>query len=269
MYYICFSYSIKMKKNLFLIFIICISVSVNAQIKERLPCVDKKFSLVIHIVKDSLGDPGVTETNILKDIDSLSAKFKPICVSFEVCEFRYIDNWYYNIVKNRNWEEKQVLYNAKNRINIYYVNDIKNPTGGACGFAGLGSIGETDTSGVVLKKNCGGVRTLYHEIGHYFGLEHTFEKSTGSELADGSNCSTAGDGICDTPADPFVKGDDPANYVDGSCKFISMKKDSNGQYYDPLTGNIMSYYPGSCNCGFTHDQYMKMANTYLTQIGMW
>jgi hypothetical protein len=108
-------------------------------------------------------------------------------------------------------------------------------------------------------------------MGHYFGLSHTFEP--GGELVDGSNCSTVSDGICDTPADPFVEGDNTADYVNANCKFISMKKDANGQYYDPIVGNIMSYYPNACKCsaglGFTHDQYLKMANTYLSNPGMW
>jgi hypothetical protein len=119
----------------------------------------------------------------------------------------------------------------------------------------------------VLKK-LSSVRVMQHEFGHYFGLPHTFEGS-GAELANGSNCTTAGDLICDTPSDPYVDGDDPNSYVDGNCKFISMKKDANGQYYDPMVGNIMSYYSDACVCGFTHDQYMKMAKTYLSKIGMW
>ena len=36
-------------------------------------------------------------------------------------------------------------------------------------------------------------RTLTHELGHYFNLDHTFNGC-------GTNCSTQGDKICDTPA---------------------------------------------------------------------
>lgn len=251
----------------FLFSICCFSGVVFAQTQERLPCIDKKFSVVVHIVMDNSPAPNITEAEILENIDSLNNKFAPICVSFEVCEFKYINNSYYDEVKNENWKEMQALYNVKNRINIYYVSEILNPGGGAAGFAGFGCITNLIEEGVVIKKSST-PRTLYHEMGHYFGLLHTFEGS-GTELVNGSNCTTAGDLICDTPSDPFVKGDPVANYVNSSCKFISMKQDANGDYYDPIVGNIMSYYPDACECGFTHDQYMKMAKTYLALIGMW
>ncbi|HEX8516403.1 MAG TPA: zinc-dependent metalloprotease family protein [Bacteroidia bacterium] len=260
-----------MKKFISLLLLSCLTTLVSAQIRERLPCIDKKFSIVVHIVRDNTPAPGITEPQILENVDSLNKAFAPICVSFEVCEFRYIDNSYYNTIKNQNWEEMQVLYNVKNRINLYYVEQIESPAG-ACGFAGLGCITNLNSEGVVIKKlaSCIGStsKTLKHEMGHYFGLLHTFEGS-GTELVDGSNCLTAGDLICDTPSDPFVDGQPTSNYVNGSCRFISMLTDANGDFYDPIVGNIMSYYPDNCACGFTHDQYMKMAKKYLSQTGMW
>ena len=255
-----------MKNIVFFLITICCSFATLAQTQERLPCIDKKFSIVVHIVMDNTPAAGITEAQILQNVDSLNNRFAPICVSFEVCEFKYINNSYYDTLKNQDWPEMQILYNVNNRINIYYVTDIKNPAG-AAGVAGLGCITNFTSEGIRLKKSSS-KRTLFHEMGHYFGLLHTFEGS-GIELVNGSNCTTAGDLICDTPSDPFVTGDPVANYVDASCKFISMKLDANGQYYDPIVGNIMSYYPDACECGFTHDQYMKMAKTYLALIGMW
>lgn len=252
-----------MKRSLFLFcFILGISNLVISQTIDRLPCIDKKFSIVAHIVYDSLGKTDFMEADILEDLDSLNKNFAPICVSFEVCEFRYIDNFLYlEVDKDKQWQEMQVLYNLKNRINIYYVTDITNPIG-AEGFAGFGQIADTTKSGIVVKSV--GEKTLSHEMGHYFGLSHTFETKFGAELVNGSNCATAGDQICDTPADPNTA-------AGGDCNFATMAKDANGQYYRPYTNNIMSYFPDACMCnpGFTHDQYKKMAETYLTNIGMW
>ncbi len=244
--------------------------SATSQTKDRLPCIDKTFSIVVHIVNDSLHQPGITEAVIRSTLIGLNKEFAPICVSFDICEFKYIDNFAYNKMEEpKNWPELQTQYNVKNRINIYYVDNIIIPAG-MCGFAGLGSIGALTSSGIVIKKSCAlpGSKVMPHEMGHYFGLKHTFEGS-GIELANGSNCATAGDEICDTPADPYVVGEPQANYVDGKCQFISMKKDANGQFYDPIVGNMMSYYPDACSCGFTDQQFMKMAKTYLTNIGMW
>lgn len=240
-----------------------------SQTMDRLPCVDKKFSVVAHIFLDSLGAPGVTEAQINQAFADASSDFAPICISFEVCEFIYHPEFEYNVHNDDlQWDEMQVLYHQQNRINVFYVNSIEQPSG-ACGYAGLGQIQELSSSGIVIEKtpSCCGQRTHSHELGHYFSLEHTFAGS-GTELADGSNCATAGDGICDTPADPYVHPSPMANYVNG-CYFIYMGQDANGDYYDPIVGNIMSYYPKECGCGFTHGQLKKMALYYLDNIGMW
>lgn len=249
-------------KNLRYLFILLVgfsTVAVSQTTTDRLPCIDKKFSIVAHVVEDSVGFRAYTPIDIQKDVDSLNKNFAPICVSFEVCEIRYIENFLYeNVDTAKEWKEMQVLYNVKNRINVYYV---KSTTAGA-GFAGLGKITEMNENGVVISVK--GEKVLSHEMGHYFGLEHTFETKHGLELVDGSNCLTAGDSICDTPADPN-------GAVDVACQFTSMTKDANNQYYVPLVNNIMSYYPQTCLCrpAFTREQYKKMANTYLGKKGMW
>jgi len=45
-----------------------------------------------------------------------------------------------------------------------------------------------------------------HEFGHVLGLWHPYEGQFGIECTSGSNCHTAGDLICDTPASPAVHG---------------------------------------------------------------
>lgn len=270
-YYICLIFMMKKTISIFSFWAIMLSAALlTAQTIDRLPCIDKTFSVVVHIVQDSLGNANITQNAILKDFDSLNVRFAPICVSFEICEFRYIVNDLYDTIRIGSWDEMQTLYHVENRINVFYANDIKYPDPAACGFAGFGAIGNLNSEGIVIKKGCD-ENTLAHELGHYFGLPHTFEPNGAysAELADGSNCLTTGDQICDTPADPFVKGDSPAAYVNSGCEFISMKKDANGDYYDALPGNIMSYYPDACKCGFTHDQYKTMADTYLSNTGMW
>ena len=51
--------------------------------------------------------------------------------------------------------------------------------------------------------------TIIHEFGHYFSLFHTHGPTNSAittELVDGSNCTTSGDELCDTPADPNLSG---------------------------------------------------------------
>jgi hypothetical protein len=244
------------------------SFSQTTKTKEKLTCIDKTFSIVVHIVKDSFHKPNITEAAIEAAIKGASVYFSPICVSFQVCEFRYIENFAYDDIDiNKDFPEIRHQFNVKNRINIYYVNSFNGLPN--AGFANLGGISNSPDQAIVMKKSSGSDPVaMAHEMGHYWGLYHTFEATVnGPELADGSNCATSGDLICDTPADPYINPQPLPIYLNG-CQFIYMGKDSNGQYYDPHTSNIMSYY--LCPCGtFTDGQFQRMVSTYLANIGMW
>lgn len=229
---------------------------------ESLPCLEKKFTIVAHIMRDSLGVTSHDSVSIRQAIEELNPLFAPICVSFTVCEFKFHDNFQYaNLEEGADdpkWDEMQIKYHDDNRINMYFVTSLG---GDEAGFAGLGAITNMTGSGIVIQD----LGTIPHEMGHFFGLLHTFE-GNGVELVDGSNCTTAGDLVCDTPADPYVPGEPIDTYMDlPNCLFVSTKTDANGEYYVPDVGNIMSYYPESCRCDkFTHGQYVRMANTYLS-----
>ena len=231
--------------------------------QKPLPCLNKKFTIVAHIVRDTFGAPGILEDDILVNVEELNTYFEPICVAFEVCDFNYVDNFQYDNLDGDDWNELIIKYHRANRINMFFSAD---PTEDEiCGFA-AGTVVDGDNSGIMIfKDDCASATTFGHEMGHYFGLPHTFLGS-GDELVNGSNCETAGDSICDTPADPYVVGDNMDAYLDG-CRFISQKVDANGEYYVPDVGNIMSYYP--CTCGFTYEQYLRMAETCRNATGIW
>jgi hypothetical protein len=239
--------------------------SFNAELlapRSELPCLDKRFSIMVHIVKDSLGEANVTEADIQGEVDGVNAYFDDICVSFEICEFRYIDNFQWDTldaVGGTDWNQMMTAHNEDFRINVFYVAHIIEPPGVA-GFAPLGGINSTSGGGICVAKPGG---ALLHEMGHYWGLEHTFE-GNGTELADGSNCQTEGDGFCDTPGDPYTAFDPPEDYINGDCIFVSMLQDANGDFYDPDVGNVMSYY--GCDCHFSYEQYLHMANTYSNNL---
>lgn len=219
----------------------------------------------MHVVRDSSGETNVSESAIQTGVDLMNDKFSNICVSFEICEFNYIDNFLYDSLRQPNAlgiESTDALdlenENKKlNRINVYYTQtlDVED----AAGYASLGGITSLSSSSIHLVKTSAIGYTLTHEMGHFFGLLHTWEGShlPGSELVDGSNCETSGDGICDTPADPYVNDDSSSK----DCDVLIDKKDINGQYYTPILNNIMSYY--QCRCNFTCGQYNKMVDTYL------
>jgi len=65
-------------------------------------------------------------------------------------------------------------------------------------------------------------------------------------LVNGTNCSTAGDDLCDTPADPGLS----TLNVSSTCNYIGLTTDANNQQYMPKLRNIMSYTRKSCRTEF-------------------
>lgn len=95
-------------------------------------------------------------------------------------------------------------------------------------------------------------RTLTHELGHYFNLDHTFAGC-------GTNCATSGDRVCDTPAVGTESYDCPAAGDVAGCV--------SGEY--ALTMNYMDYVNDACMYMFTAGQAARMSawyNTIKTQL---
>ncbi|NQY10703.1 MAG: hypothetical protein HRT71_14480 [Flavobacteriales bacterium] len=250
-------------KRFFIIALAVICAASEGIAQDRLPCIDNSFTILMHVFLDKEGVSPFDEADINNTIAALNTIFEPICASFNVCEYVYHPNWNYQVHNSdSDWVDIQVLYNRDNVINVYFVTDIDMPEN-VGGYA-FGSI-TTAIGGGILVLDPG---VLIHEMGHYFGLRHTFA-GNGIENVDGSNCTTAGDLICDTPADPFVKDDAQTDYHN-NCIFDNVAKtDANGEYYSPYINNVMSYYNGCSPEEFTHGQYQRMADTYLANRTTW
>jgi hypothetical protein len=221
-------------------------------------CLNRELSLVFHIVKDSMGQPGVTIADIDACVAKLNIAWKPICITFRRCSLNYVSDFNYNQWKNVLHEPTfSSNYYVDNTIDIVLVDNIVLPAG-AAGYA--------DPMGhIVMNKSAIGGTVPIHEMGHLFGLQHTFaEISTqsdmgpSSELAVRSNCTINGDGFCDTEADPYPNGKVPG----APCGFQPGPKDANNNYYTPPLDNYMTYFK-ACNCRFTQEQYNFMALTFI------
>jgi len=152
---------------------------------------------------------------------------------------------------------------------------VRNLTGGILGFSPVGgSPGQGMT--VVIDNNAFGAaltgsptsctgfvpgapynkgRTLTHELGHFFNLDHTFLN------CDGPNCASSGDRVCDTPSTNEPRYDcnaadnppdpgNPQNPAVSTCGELQ------------LTMNYMDYVQDSCMYMFTAGQAARMQAWY-------
>lgn len=89
-------------------------------------------------------------------------------------------------------------------------------------------------------------RTLTHELGHFFNLNHTFSSSCTN-----SNCNTQGDRVCDTP---------PSNAPTYGCPAAGTVSQCGGE--NALTMNFMDYTNDACMYMFTAGQATRMLAYY-------
>lgn len=221
-------------------------------------CLKKQVSIYAYIVKDSTGKPNLTLAEIDAGMKVVNQYFAPICLSFKVCKIVYIDNWKYDLFHDKKEEDEvRNLYCTPNVINMLFVQQIESPNGVA-GYAPLGTALPLNPKDIIVikKSSVAAGLVMTHELGHFFGLYHTFEwKAFGRELVNESNCATAGDLICDTEADI-----DPGQSTI-PCPYRGAYKDTIGDFYMPPVGNIMAYH--SCKCKFTTGQYNRMTFCFL------
>ncbi len=155
-----------------------------------------------------------------------------------------------------------------NAMNQYYVNSFSQF--GLGGYAYYPGDYLLSTRSVILAGSGESVddlgnRLIPHEFGHNYNLFHTFGPSNGTASTDeyvtrgsGANCSTAGDLICDTPADPYGMPNAYTSTDNNGCPYYTgSATDAHGDAFAPSITNIMSYYY-PCTHDFTPGQYDRV-----------
>lgn len=209
----------------------------------------------IHLLRESNGNSTLTLAQIQTELDSVNYYYDNAglvfieCIAAEMID----DDSMYDYESST--DESYLLTNhfTPNVVNLYFGNTISINSSAVCGYAWYpGGPDACFVSGSCATNGS----TLAHELGHYMGLPHT-HGGTSDELVDGSNCTTEGDYICDTPADPGLSG-----LVDTACMYTGTALDANNQPYQPDPTNIMSYSRKVCRTAFTPTQYSVINATY-------
>ena len=143
------------------------------------------------------------------------------------------------------------IWNPNDYYNIWMVNYIDGPSGGIGGYAVFPGAPAWQDGTVILAQyatpyaNGTYYYAVPHELGHAFGLYHTFEGSSGTTCPTNTTCTSDGDGICDT--EPHI------NLNNGVC--ASGINPCTGVAYNNVQYNLMNY--TACPNRFTAGQRTK------------
>lgn len=217
------------------------------------------FHVRVFLFADKNGDYGITDLVIAESFSQLNTDFLPAEISFELTQTDSIEYCQYSqFAFPDELRELKVLYYKAGMINLFLVDEITSP-------GNPFNEGYTEYPGgddlIIIPKDFMADHGLSHQMGHFFGLYHTWETMFGTELPDSSNCPTAGDRLCDTPADSIVP-------ISISCN-STLATWPNGAVFTPPISNQMSNWP-DCRCRFTIQQYNKMAwESRVTRKYLW
>ena len=212
--------------------------------------------LAFHVVRTSAGTGGISQARLNQALIDANWGFAAAGIQF--CQngpTEYINSdQYYTIDSTAEANALRLVNVVPGVINCYFVN--------AAPFCGISSFTTSSVQGIVYLNSCVGVptnrSTFPHEIGHYFNLYHTHETAFGAECTNGSNCATAGDLVCDTPADPNVLGEISSCVWTGSAT-----PPCGGLPYTPPVRNFMSYSDKECRDHYTPLQNSRAAATLM------
>lgn len=209
-----------------------------------------------HLVGRNDGTGRARFRNVLEQLCVMNNDYAPLGIQFYIKDsFNIINN---TILFEDHYNNMRLMepYRDPNALNVWIVDAIRvnsNSDGESLGYYSV----SRDWIVILRSEINNYSSSLSHEIGHFFGLLHTFygwdydpweagkhgnpapelsPLGIPTERQDKANCDAAGDYICDTPPDYNLGfGWDDCNYVGGA-------KDPAGVLVNPDEMNFMGYF---------------------------
>lgn len=232
--------------------------------------------VAVHLVGTDTGTDFIPAGKVLDAFCTLNQHFAQAGIQFFLSgSIRFISNSsYQDHLSGWTGLEMMKRHNVPGAVNTYFVANAAE----ACGY----TLRETGgwAVGIALSDECVGLNfsTWVHEMGHFLSLPHTFHgwenvshnfntpaplvvQGVPVELANGSNCSTSGDGFCDTPAD-YLNG---RWFCNAQSASPITQRDPNGAVFQSDGSLFMSYAADPCPTRFSPTQRAAM-RTYLQEV---
>ncbi len=227
-----------------------------------MPRVVEMIPMTFHAVRMDNGAGGITPAQMDQALVDLNAAFVSVGMQFfqpgPILEV-HDSEFFFNLDTQSKADALRQVNPAPGTINVYFVPSLF--VGQS--LCGLSSFSFDSAQGIIMANPCAGLptntSTFAHEVGHYFDLFHTHETALGTECPDGSNCTTHGDLVCDTPADPGLNEENVTDCAYNEILRICFR------FYAPDPSNLMSFAPESCRTSFTVGQGERMHATLVNQ----
>lgn len=213
----------------------------------------------VHIVGNDDGTGYYRTQELYTAFCELNERFDPVDFYFYIDgDIHYINNSDYF---NHDYSAGGSMMDENNVLGVVNMYFVGSPAGNCGYFSPSGDA-------VAIAKSCAqpGETTITHELGHFFGLPHTFSgwedgapPPNWQERADGSNCATRGDHFCDTPADYLA--------YRWTCPWQGLLLDPVGDTVHPDGTLYMSYSNDECTNRFSGMQIQVMKSTLILERG--
>ncbi len=247
----------------------CTNSSTNPAAQYAPSVARYRIPVVVHVLMSSTGQGAISDAMVQSQIDILNQDFlalpgsngapgTDVQVEFYLATTDPSGNPTTGITRTTNttwFNDGGTYYSTLAWDTNNYLNIYTNTAGGNLGYAyvpnGGGVVGNSFDRVVILWSAFGNNapigapynkgRTTTHEVGHYLGLQHTFQGG----CAGTTNCYANGDLICDTL---------PESQPNFGCSQTTCGDP------DPVT-NYMDYSEDLCMNNFTSDQTRRMRCT--------